>query len=380
MKRIDGYIKTTLSDVPYLLPYGQNIADHMPSMQLNHSGSLLSDALLQGADRDALLRVLAEEYHAAPSELPVLEKDLDTYLASLKKAKILAPEENLNYEKNFFFSIGELVFSCRGSMALSLPYFDKFACPPTKHADQVITIAAHKPPFHKNGTILVRSSELLICDAGEDYLFLFPASWNLYEMYVKKDGSAATLYCMPDAEKTHADDLFHALRFAFLILAQNRDLFVVHSASILYQEKAWLFSGSSGTGKSTHTRLWNKCFDTPFLNGDLNLIGIKDGVPVVYGLPWCGTSNLCTEKTYPLGGVVFLKQSAVNQAAVPSSDQKTLFLMQRMISPSWTKELVEKNLCFAEKIASIVPIFRFSGTKEADAAETMKQTIDAYIQ
>ena len=36
-------------------------------------------------------------------------------------------------------------------------------------------------------------------------------------------------------------------RFAFLIAAQKQALFVLHSVSIFYQGKAWLFSGSSGT-------------------------------------------------------------------------------------------------------------------------------------
>ena len=66
------------------------------------------------------------------------------------------------------------------------------------------------------------------------------------------------------------DSLFLAIRPVFLFLAQKKGMFVLHSASLLYLEKAWLFSGPSGMGKSTHTALWKKLFDTPFLNGDLN--------------------------------------------------------------------------------------------------------------
>lgn len=40
MKISDGFFKTTLSSVPYVLPYGQNIADHARSLRLNESGAL----------------------------------------------------------------------------------------------------------------------------------------------------------------------------------------------------------------------------------------------------------------------------------------------------------------------------------------------------
>ena len=55
MKISDGFFKTTLSSVPYVLPYGQKIADHARSLRLNESGALLWDALSTGADKSTLL-------------------------------------------------------------------------------------------------------------------------------------------------------------------------------------------------------------------------------------------------------------------------------------------------------------------------------------
>ena len=46
MKTSDGFVKTTIAGIPYLLPYGQKIADHARSLRLNDSGALLWDTLL----------------------------------------------------------------------------------------------------------------------------------------------------------------------------------------------------------------------------------------------------------------------------------------------------------------------------------------------
>ena len=52
MKLNDRYIKATLAGIPYLLPYGQLIADPAPATRLNDSGSLLWDGILEGDSRE----------------------------------------------------------------------------------------------------------------------------------------------------------------------------------------------------------------------------------------------------------------------------------------------------------------------------------------
>ena len=56
-------------------------------------------------------------------------------------------------------------------------------------------------------------------------------------------------------------------------------------------------------------------------------------------------------------------------------EQKTLRVMQRMISPPWTAELMVKNLKFAEAIAEEKPVYFLRCTKNDTAAEVMYQKI-----
>lgn len=98
---------------------------------------------------------------------------------------------------------------------------------------------------------------------------------------------------------------------------------------------------------------------------------------MVYGLPWCGTSEICTSKNYPLGGIVFLKQAQQNEVAKPPLDQQILLLLQRLISPSWTQDLCEKNLRLSTEIVKHTQIFTLACTKDPEAASVMRAAIDA---
>ena len=275
-----------------------------------------------------------------------------------------------------FYRIGPLVFSYRGPSLLYDRFFSAFSCE-EEDFDQEVLILTGKPASIPYGAVLIHTEELTICDSGSSYCFFFAAPWGIREMHVKKDGSRAVLYRMPDPDDMHIEDLFHALRFAFLILAQQKELYVLHSASFLYRGRAFLVSGSSGTGKSTHSALWHDLYQTPLLNGDLNLLGIRDNIPYAYGLPWCGTSGICTPKDYPLGGIIFLKQAAIDQVQSLQPDEKVLHILQRMISPAWTKELLLRNLHFSEALAPLIFSCRLYCTKEPSAARTLKAAIDA---
>ena len=218
---------------------------------------------------------------------------------------------------------------------------------------------------------------MTIFENSDRYVVLFPQMQNIYEAHMLKDGSYVRIHCHAQATELNTDNLFHAIRLFFLFIAQKKGLFAIHSASILYHDKAWLFSGHSGMGKSTHTALWHELFGTPYLNGDLNLLGFEDGHITVYGIPWCGTSEIFTTEQYELGGIVLLgRDSQTDRLEKLPPSEKILRVMQRMISPAWKEIQLTRNLSFAEKIADCVPVLHFLCTKNPSAAYTMKNAID----
>lgn len=255
-----------------------------------------------------------------------------------------------------------------------------------------IEILQRTTSFHPNGKTLIRNEELVVCENEQGYIILFPSMNQIREAHMTSDGRFAQIYVKGvDKEKTK-EELFHAIRHFFLFFAQRQGFFAIHSASILYRDQVWLFSGHSGMGKSTHTNLWKEQFGTKIINGDLNLIGWSNGEqtnigqsvdkpgskghPIVYGMPWCGTSGIASTKSYPLGGIVLLGRSDNDHFESLTNDQKIVRVMQRMISPVWTEDMLETNLKCSAKLAKEVPIYYLLCTKEPSAAYVMKARID----
>ena len=73
------------------------------------------------------------------------------------------------------------------------------------------------------------------------------------------------------------------------LLVQD-DILLMHGAVVAVDGQAYLFTAKSGTGKTTHTRLWMQQFGdrAVMVNGDKPLLHITNEGVTVYGTPWDG--------------------------------------------------------------------------------------------
>lgn len=377
-KNIHNY---EICGTPYLLPAGQGIMEHIKGLSTNEVGIALWEMLEQGCEKEELLDYMMKRFEASDEERPILLKDLNAYLTNLKNhgffdTPLYEPEPS---DPVRLVTIGPLSIHLRIPEAVFQSFFSAFSAPSQASdnaADQSITFCRHFPPSYPTGQVLVRSDEVLIMDTEKQYVILPLKGHYVHEIHCSKDGAIAKIYGWYEETADCHEELLSALRFPFLILAQQKGLCVMHSASLLYHGYAFLFSGHSGVGKSTHVQLWQDNFGITWINGDLNLLGIKSGQAFCYGLPWCGTSGISTPGEFPLGGITFLKKAPYNKVTALSREQFTLLLAQRMITPNWDTAMMQESLSTAEELSSRILGFRLECTKDSKAAHTMKAAID----
>lgn len=88
----------------------------------------------------------------------------------------------------------------------------------------------------------------------------------------------------------------------------------MHASVVSNGGKAYLFLGKSGTGKSTHSRLWlENVPGTELVNDDNPVMRVQDDGVYVYGSPWSGKTPCYRNVCFPAGAVVRISRAKVNR-------------------------------------------------------------------
>ena len=384
MKRNPYYRLKYIAGIPYLLAFGQGNADFKHDMRLNETSAFLWEQLEKVSDAEELIALCADYFQCPKEDYPVMEASIRQFVNSLYYQEILLPQKEKTLDMNCYkvLKIAGLFLKLYGpefAFAKELLDFETTEDFPEDSPIQEICVGTQLPAYTENGRLILRNQALSVVEGEENFILLFPELRRIREAHLDKAGKRVNIYCVPDITEETTVEISYVIRIAFLYFAQLKNMLAVHSASVLYRDKVWLFSAPSGTGKTTHTRLWQEIYETPVINGDINLIAVENGVATVHGIPWCGTSGIYSKQSYPLGGIIFLTQGADNKISSLSGDRKQLRLLHRSISPGWTEEMQERNCQVVENLSDNILISHLTCTREKEAVACSKKEIDAYL-
>lgn len=170
--------------------------------------------------------------------------------------------------------------------------------------------------------------------------------------------------------------VFNALGEIFRFIMLKRNGIVIHSSSMSYKNQGILFSAPSETGKSTHTGLWRKYYpdETCIINDDTPTIVIKDGIPILFGTPWSGTSEINMNKSVPLKAIVFLRRGDKNTISPLNPIQAISYLANEIRLPL-DSDLMDLTFNMINEIFKTVPCYLLHCNISKEAVETVKNTI-----
>lgn len=159
----------------------------------------------------------------------------------------------------------------------------------------------------------------------------------------------------PDFPNGYIENIALYRKICLQLPTFNRML--LHCAVLEYKGKGYAFLGKSGTGKSTHTRLWKQYLSTPrMINGDKPILEYTESGFVAHGTPWKGKEGWGKKLSAPLYGLCFLEQAKENsiQPLTPSQASKRVF--SQVLLPSDETNAV-RTLELVDKLITNIPAY-----------------------
>jgi hypothetical protein len=170
--------------------------------------------------------------------------------------------------------------------------------------------------------------------------------------------------------------LSNAVMLLYTFCTSPYDTLMVHASVIAHDGGAYMFLGRSGTGKSTHSRLWLEHIrDTYLLNDDNPVVRFVDGEAIIYGTPWSGKTPCYKNESMPLKAVVRLSQAPSNKIARLAPLQSFASLMPSCSCMRWDGKSVSSMHKTIEKVIGVVPCWHLECLPDKDAAVLCNSTV-----
>lgn len=168
-------------------------------------------------------------------------------------------------------------------------------------------------------------------------------------------------------------------------ICQQAPLFkrmLLHASVLEYEGNGYAFLGRSGTGKSTHTRLWLEHLpNVRVINGDKPILEQKDGFFYAYGTPWQGKEGWGCKAKAPLRGLCFLEQAKENKVQVLSPSEAANRLFAQVLLPTEESAAVA-TLELLDALLACTPTYLLSCDISEEAVKTSfeKMTGQVYAE
>ena len=156
------------------------------------------------------------------------------------------------------------------------------------------------------------------------------------------------------------------------------DTFLFHASAAAVDGKAYLFAAESGTGKSTHARLWREMLGdrVVMVNDDKPFVSIIRDQAIVCGSPWTGKHRLGSNISVPVKAVCVLERGETNRICRISAAEAYPVLIRQTYRPHDPRMML-KTLQLIDRLAGMAEFYRLSCNMDPEAAklsyETMKE-------
>lgn len=232
-----------------------------------------------------------------------------------------------------------------------------------------------------NGEIIAKSDKKAVIKNGSDYL-VYTSYYDTKRLgfvpYACKAGLKNDIELYIDYDGGLWDKMiFNALDVPQMMVDFGSAL--IHCSVVEHDRGCIMFAGDSGAGKSTQAELWEKYRGAEIINGDRGAICAENGEFYVHGVPFNGTSAICSNKRCRAEMLVLLEHGERNEIIKLDEASAFRMLLGKTTYYEWDRQSVENTLDILERFVRTVPIFLLKCLPDESAVRTLEEGYEQYL-
>lgn len=288
--------------------------------------------------------------------------------------------------KEIRIKIGECVFRIKADGNYKFPISEEikgFVINHSENFDIDVTVKEGKPQLNKIHKKLTEARDLIEVVGGEIVTHYYTLNKSQDEFFVKSgqvDGKAPEKYLISDTSYQNweiyvAEDengkLLDPLRFPvgpiiyYYGLSSKKNL-LLHASGIHYKGKGFVFTGMSGVGKTTISRLWIEA-GAALINDDRLIIDVNSNNEVImYNSPMAYPQE---NRGSPLNAAFLLKQAKTNYLKELPKSLAYAKLTSLCIQHDHDKRLINNMMESLQVLINEVPVYELGFLPHKSAVE-----------
>lgn len=216
-----------------------------------------------------------------------------------------------------------------------------------------------------------------LCHLGDDWLIIVSRTRQseiCAYIFVSADLHTAQLVCANGDMRFGLDN---ACMLLYAFSTARRQTLLLHAAAVTRRGKGYLFLGHSGTGKSTHARMWLQSFsDARLLNDDNPVLRLEESGEVwVYGSPWSGKTPCYVSDQAPAGALVLLSQAPRNRLERMSLPQAYAYILSSASGMKIDPGMMDAFYHTVSRVVQAIPAYHLECLPDPSSARLLEQEL-----
>ena len=170
---------------------------------------------------------------------------------------------------------------------------------------------------------------------------------------------------------------FFTIQRKIISRLSNQGVLLFHGSAICVDGWTYIFTAPSGTGKSTHSRLWRemlKDHDVVMINDDKPFLKVEEGRVIAYDSPRRGKEGLGCNMSAPVEAICYISQGTKNVIREATPEEMYPIFYEQSLRP-FDKEGTENYLHTLDVLTRSVRLYNLECDISLDAARLSYETM-----